>query len=200
MLYRVAIAGLAYPADKTGDDYFDFIPMSDDCITIVVGDIIGHGIGAALIMAELRAFLRVFTKLDNDPSTILAKVNAELFDDLQAEQFVTLILARLNPQDRSLVYASAGYIPAYLLNSSGEVDYVMESTGLPLGFIKDCKIENSKPIKLDKESIAVFFNDGIIEAQSPNRMEFGIERTLKIIKRQPNATAHQLVEYLYKEL
>ena len=192
------IAGSAHPADKTGGDYFDFIPMSDGCITIVVGDVIGHGIGAALIMAEMRAFLRVFTKLDNDPAAILTKVNTELFADLQAEQFVTLILARLDPRDCSLVYASAGHIPAYLLNRSGEVEYVMESTGLPLGFIKDYKIENSQPIKLNKDNIAVFFTDGIIEAQSPVGKEFGIERTLEIIKCQLHTTANQIVESLYK--
>ena len=191
------IAGIAHPADKTGGDYFDFIPMSDDSIAIVIGDAIGHGIGAALILAEMRAFIRAFAKQDNDPATILKKLNIELFADLRGDQFVTLILARLNPQDSSLIYASAGHIPAYLLNISGKVDYVMESTGLPLGFIKDYKIYNSKPIKLTSEHSAVFFTDGILEAQSPDGKEFGVDRALDHIKQLQQLSSHQIAESLY---
>ena len=194
------IAGKSYPADMTGGDYFDFILMPDGSISIAVGDVIGHGIGAALIMAELRAFLRAFTKQNSDPAAILTKLNTELFADLQAEQFVTLILAQLNPQDHSMVYANAGHVPAFLLNSSGKVDYVMESTGLPLGFMKDYTIENSKSIKLTKENIAVFFTDGIMEAQSPKGKEFGFDRALDFIKYQQQTSAHQIVESLYKEI
>jgi len=192
------IAGAAYPADKIGGDYFDFIPMSDGCIAIAVGDVIGHGIGAALIMAEMRAYLRVFTKMDNNPAVILSKVNTELFADLQAEQFVTLILARLDPDEGSLVYASAGHVPAYLLNRSGKVDYVMESTGLPLGFQKDYEIKNSKPIKLTPNDIAVFFTDGIMEAQSPDGEEFGFDRALDLIKCMQQTSSHQIIETLYR--
>jgi len=194
------IAGAAYPADKIGGDYFDFIPMPDGCVVIVVGDVIGHGIGAALIMAEMRAFLRAFTKMDSDPAKILTLLNKELIADLQEEQFVTLILARIDPRERSLVYASAGHVPAYLLNRSGKADYVMESTGLPLGFQKDLKIENSEPIKLTSEHIAVFFTDGIMEAQSPDGKEFGIDRILNIVKCEQKAIAQQIVESIYKEV
>ncbi|MFC1593632.1 SpoIIE family protein phosphatase, partial [Candidatus Neomarinimicrobiota bacterium] len=194
------IAGAAYPADKTGGDYFDFITMPDGCIAIAIGDVIGHGIGAALIMAEMRAFLRAFTKMDNDPAKILTQLNKELIADLQEEQFITLILARLDPRERLLVYASAGHVPAYILNRSGEVDYVMESTGLPLGFQKDFKIENSEPIKLAPDNIAVFFTDGIMEAQSSDGKEFGIDRILNIVKCEQKATAQQIVEFIYKEV
>ncbi|MCJ7802051.1 MAG: SpoIIE family protein phosphatase, partial [Candidatus Marinimicrobia bacterium] len=194
------IAGAAYPADKTGGDYFDFITMPDGCIAIAIGDVIGHGIGAALIMAEMRAFLRAFTKMDNDPAKILTQLNMELIADLQEEQFVTLILARLDPRARTLVYASAGHVPAYLLNRSGKADYVMESTGLPLGFQKDFMIENSEPIKLTPDNIAVFFTDGIMEAQSPDGKEFGIDRILNIVKCEQKATAQQIVESIYKEV
>jgi phosphoserine phosphatase RsbU/P len=191
------IAGLAHPVDKTGGDYFDFIPMSDGSIAIIIGDAIGHGIGAALILAEMRAFIRAFAKQDNDPAAILKKLNVELYADLRGDQFVTLILARLDPQYNSLIYASAGHVPAYLLNGSGKVDYIMESTGLPLGFIKDYKIENSKPIKLNSEHIAVFFTDGILEAQSPDGKEFGIDRALDIVKNQQQNSAHIIAESLY---
>jgi sigma-B regulation protein RsbU (phosphoserine phosphatase) len=76
----------------------------------------------------------------------------------------------------------------------------MESTGLPLGFMKDYTIENSKSIKLTKENIVVFFTDGIMEAQSPKGKEFGFDRALDFIKCQQQTSAHQIVESLYKEI
>jgi sigma-B regulation protein RsbU (phosphoserine phosphatase) len=194
------IAGAAYPAVEVGGDYFDFIQMSDGCFAIAVGDVTGHGIGAALILAETRAFLRAFAKMDTDPAAILTRLNQELLADLREEHFVTLILARLDPHKRSMVYASAGHVPAFLLNRSGEVDYIMESTGIPLGFVQDCKIYNSEPIKLAPENIAVFFTDGIMEAESSDKKEFGFNRALDLIKCQRQATAHQIVELLFQEV
>lgn len=194
------IAGYSYPADMTGGDYFDFIPMPDGCINIVVGDVTGHGIGAALIMAEVRAYLRAFTTQDTDPATILTKLNSELFADLQAEQFVTLILAQLDPKNYSMVYASAGHVPAFLINNSGNVDCIMESTGLPLGFMKDYKIENSKSIKLTDGNIAVFFSDGIMEAESPNGKEYGFDQALDFIIYHKQKPSDKIVESLYQEI
>jgi PAS domain S-box-containing protein len=194
------IAGAAHPAVETGGDYFDFITMQDGCIAIAVGDVSGHGIGAALILAETRAFLRAFAKMDADPAAILTRLNQELLADLEEGNFVTLILAKLDPHERSLVYASAGHVPAFLLNRSGEVDYKMESTGVPLGFIQDYRIYTSEPIKLASENIAVFFTDGIIEAASPDEKEFGFNRALDLIKCQRQATAHQISESLYQEI
>jgi PAS domain S-box-containing protein len=194
------IAGISYPADMIGGDYYDFITMPDGCILIIVGDVTGHGIGAALIMAEVRAYLRAFTKQDNDPATILTKLNSELFADLQAEQFVTLILAQLNPKDSSIIYASAGHVPAFLINNSGKVDCIMESTGLPLGFMKDYKIENSKSIKLIEGNIAVFFSDGIMEAQSSKGKEFGFDRALEFINCYKQKPSDKIVESLYQEI
>jgi len=194
------IAGHSYPADMTGGDYFDFIPMPNGCISIVVGDVTGHGIGAALIMAEVRAYLRAFTKQDNDPATILTKLNSELFTDLQSEQFVTLILAQINCKDSSIIYASAGHVPAFLINHSGKIDCIMESTGLPLGFMKDYKIENSKSIKLTEGNIAVFFTDGIMEAQSPKGEEYGLDRAIDFINFHKHNPSDKIVESLYQEV
>ncbi len=192
------IAGATYPAVETNGDYYDFISTPDGCLWIVIGDVTGHGIGAALIMTETRAYLRAFAKMDTDPGAILTRLNQELVADLDGEHFVTLILARLDPHERSLIYASAGHVSAFLLNQSGETDYIMESTGIPLGFMPDYEYEKSKPIKLVPENIAVFLTDGIIEAEAPDETEFGFDRTLDLIKCHQHTTANQIVERLYQ--
>jgi sigma-B regulation protein RsbU (phosphoserine phosphatase) len=194
------IAGVTYSAVETSGDYFDFIPTPDGCLWIAVGDVSGHGIGAALIMVATRAYLRAFVKTDTDPASVLTCINQELVADLQDNHFVTLILARIDPHERSLTYASAGHVPAYLLGPSGEVDFVMRSSGIPLGFMQDYTIERSEPVKLSPENIAVFFTDGILEAASPDGQDFGFNRTLNVIRNHRQASAQQMVKLLYQEI
>ncbi|MFQ5865344.1 MAG: SpoIIE family protein phosphatase, partial [bacterium] len=192
------IAGVAYPADETGGDYFDFISIPDGSLWIAVGDVSGHGIGSALIMAQTRAYLRAFAKTESDPGKILARVNQELHGDLDERQYVTLILAHVDLHERSLVYASAGHVSGYLLSPSGEIDYEMESTGIPLGFIHDCNYNKSEPIKLAPENIAVFLTDGVTEAKAPDETLFGFDRALDLTNRHRQTNARQIVELLYQ--
>jgi PAS domain S-box-containing protein len=192
------IAGATYSAVETNGDYFDFISMADGCIGMVVGDVSGHGIGAALVMAQTRAYLRAFAKKESDPGLLLSWLNQELAADLGKEHYVTLILARLDPKQKLLDYASAGHLPAYLLNGSGEVSHIMESTGIPLGIMRDYKFSINGSIKLSSEDIVFFLTDGITEAQALDETEFGMDRALEIIKRHRKATGKQIMEHLYQ--
>jgi len=193
------IAGATYSAVETSGDYFDFLSLSDGSLGLVVGDVSGHGIGPALIMAETRAYLRAFAKRESDPAILLTWLNQELAADLEGEHFVTLILARLDPQQNLLDYASAGHVPAYLLNGSGEVAHIMRSTGIPLGIIPNYKFNTGETLKLAPKDMMLLLTDGIKEARSPDGTEFGFDRTLDIIKNhQQQATAQQIVEHLYQ--
>jgi sigma-B regulation protein RsbU (phosphoserine phosphatase) len=193
------IAGATYPAVETTGDYFDFVPFSDGCIGIVVGDALGHGIGAALIMAQTRAYLRAFARTESDPGVILNLLNQELARDLGDDHFVTLILARLDPRRNMLDYASAGHVPAYLLNSAGRVDHVMESIDIPLGINRDWTFRKSEPIKLAPENVLVFFSDGIMELFLRGKIEFWVDRALDIIAHDRLGSSHQILENLYQE-
>jgi len=192
------IAGVTYSAVETSGDYFDFIAMRDGYIGIVIGDVSGHGIGSALIMAETRAYLRAFAKVESDPGKILTMLNNELVADLDEKHFVTLILARLDPRRKVLDYASAGHVPAYLLNSNGEVIQTMPSTGIPLGFLPDFKFDKSQPIKLSPEDIMVFLTDGVSEAHGHDDVQFGYNRVFDVIKNHRHSKAQQIVEHLYQ--
>ncbi len=192
------IVGSTYSAVETNGDYFDFISMKDGSIGMVVGDVSGHGIGAALVMAQTRAFLRAFAKMESDPGVLLTWLSQELAADLDNEHYVTLIFARLNPKEKLLDYASAGHLPGYLLNKLGEVKYTMESTGIPLGIMRDYKFAKSEFIKLDTEDIVLFITDGITEAQALDETEFGVDRTLEIVKSHQQASARQILEKLYQ--
>ena len=105
------ISGAAYPAADTGGDYFDFIIQPDGCVYLVIGDVSGHGFGAALVMAETRAYMRSLAKFNSDPGSLLNNINHFLADDLESSQYVTLTAVRLDPRSKSIEYTSAGHVP-----------------------------------------------------------------------------------------
>jgi serine phosphatase RsbU (regulator of sigma subunit) len=156
----------------------------------------GHGIGAALIMAETRAFLRAFAKRDSDPAKILKMLNEELLSDLDDKNYVTLIIARINPYQNILDYASAGHIPAYLVNNEGKVKHTLNSTGIPLGFISEEKFLRSEPIALKPGDILALLTDGITEAIANDESEFGYHRTIDLINSYRMDTAKQITAHI----
>ncbi len=123
------VAAAAYPAYETSGDYFDFIPLPHDRMYIAVGDVEGHGFGSALVMALTRAYVRSFSAMGLEADQALSQVNRMLFDDLGDGCFVTLMLACLDVEKKSFVYASAGHVPGYLLNVAGCVEHKLESSG-----------------------------------------------------------------------
>jgi sigma-B regulation protein RsbU (phosphoserine phosphatase) len=188
VLPGLEIAAASHPTQETGGDYFDFIPMSDGDWGIVIGDASGHGIGAALLVAETRAYLRALTFTNTDPGQVLDNVNQRLFEDIGAEHFVTLFLGRLHPLRRSLVYSNAGHLPAYVLDGHGAVKLVLSSTGFPLGAVPDSPFPNRPEVRLEPGDLLLLLSDGIVEARMRDGPLFGIGRTLEVV--QATVTSH----------
>jgi PAS domain S-box-containing protein len=190
------IAGASHPAQETGGDYFDFIPMSDGHWGIVIGDASGHGIGAALLVAETRAYLRAFALTRTDPGEVLDRVNQRLVEDISADHFVTLFLGRLDPLTRSLVYSSAGHLPAYVLNGRGEVKLVLQSTGLPLGVDPTRDLPTSPTVRMEPGDLLFLLSDGIIEAPMGDGPQFGIGRTLEVVRAHRHKSPGEIIATL----
>ncbi|MBZ5699390.1 MAG: SpoIIE family protein phosphatase [Acidobacteriia bacterium] len=193
------IAGAAYPADETGGDYFDFIPQPDGSLYIVIADIAGHGFGSALVMAEVRACLRAYATMAPDISSLLNCVNRSLTDDLGKDQFVTMFLGRIDPQKRSLEYASAGHGLGYLLRRSGDIGAVLASTVPPLGIFPDQQFYSGCAVPLEHGDIILLLTDGITESTGVDGVMFGTEGALDFIRcHQQQSTAGELVQGLYR--
>ena len=192
------IAGTVCSATLTGGDYFDFIVQPDGCLCVAIGDVSGHGFGAALVMAETRAYVRSYATLESDMCAILSRVNNALVTDLAGGQHVTLLLARLDPRSRLVEYASAGHIPCYLLRSSGEIGHVMESTGPPLGLFAGSQFCSSPAIPLDYGETLVLFTDGVTEAANNGEAQFGADRALEFIKCHLQNSAAELVQGIHE--
>jgi sigma-B regulation protein RsbU (phosphoserine phosphatase) len=191
------IGGASYSAVETSGDYYDYISLPDGTLGIVIGDVSGHGIGPALIMAETRAFLRAFAKHESDPAVLLTLLNQELVTDLDSEHFVTLIFARLDFLNKTLDYASAGHVPAFILDAAAAVRCKLPATGVPLGIVDKYRYEKSPIFPLNPRDLVVFLTDGVIETVAENKQQFGFERTLEVIQHYHPAGAQEIVEQLY---
>jgi len=192
------IAGTVCSAALTGGDYFDFIPQPDGSLCIAIGDASGHGFGAALVLAETRAYVRSYAGLESDMGAILSRVNKALVTDLDGGQYVTLLLARLDPRNRLVQCAGAGHIPCYLLRSSGEIGHVIESTGPPLGLFADSQFSSSPAIPLDYGEILVMLTDGVTEAADSYEAQFGAGRALEFVRSHPEKKAAELVRGIHE--
>jgi len=190
------IAAAAYPADETGGDYFDFIPQPDGSLYIVVADISGHGFGSAFVMAEVRASLRAYATMAQDVSSLLSCVNRSLAANLSGNRLVTMFLGRIDPQKRSLEYASAGHESGYLLRSSGDIGAVLASTAPPLGIFPDQEFGSGHVVPLEHGDNIVLWTDGITESTDVDGAEFGTNRALDFIRCQLQSTAGELAQGL----
>jgi PAS domain S-box-containing protein len=194
--YCFDIGGASYPAEATGGDYFDYIPMPDGSVAVLVGDVSGHAFGSALLMAEARAFLRALAQTHTDVSEILGLANQLLAGDVE-DRFITLLFSRLDPHTRSFVYASAGHLTGYVLDAEGAVKRTLPSTGLPLGAFPEGAFPAGPATTLEAGDLVLLFTDGVVEALCPDNTVFGVERALDIVRAYRDTSARQVVDNLY---
>ena len=187
-----------HPAEFAAGDYFDYLHFSDGSLGVVVGDVTGHGIGPALLMASTRAYLRSLAQTHTDLGDILTLANSVLARDIEEGRFVTLLLGRIDIQSKSLTYVNAGHPPGYVLDESGNVKASLESTGIPLGVSADFRFTPGEPIPLTPGDVIVLFSDGVLEATSPEGGFFGTQRALDVFRANRTRSAREIAEGLYQ--
>ena len=191
------IAGSLYPAQFAAGDHFDYLAMPDHCLGIVVADVAGHGVGPAILMASTHAHLHALAATCTDVGEILSRANLILVNETDPEHFITMLLVRLDPRSRTLVYASAGHPTAYILDGLGDVKITLPSTSLPLGVEPDTQFPVGGPITLQPGDIAVLYSDGLLEATSAEGEPFGRDRMLQVAARSREKTASEIIAALY---
>jgi sigma-B regulation protein RsbU (phosphoserine phosphatase) len=186
-----------HPLNSAGGDFFDFIPMADGSLGIVIGDACGHGVGPALLMATARAYLRVIARTHSNIGEVLTLVNKMLSEDVQ-ERFVTLFFARLEIQRRTLTYANAGH-GAWLLHPSGGVTSLDDRniSGMPLGILPDYDYGVSVPIQLQTGDSLFLVTDGLSECSSANGEMFGFSPAFEIIRAHSKHRAQDIIGSIF---
>jgi sigma-B regulation protein RsbU (phosphoserine phosphatase) len=192
------IAGAAIVADEIGGDYFDFVPLQDGCLGLVIGDVSGHGFDSALLMAETRAVLRSAAQGRSDPGEILTIVNQVLAADTDSNRFTTMFVGRLHPPTRTLRYASAGHNPGYLLDRSGALKTELPATGMPLGMFAAATTATSGDTILEPGDTLLLLTDGVTESEAPDGSYFESDAALDLVRSCRDRPASEIVQALYR--
>ncbi len=187
------IFGGALSCDETGGDYFDFIPLGEGRLALAVGDVAGHGVGAALLMAGARGVLRSHAaRQDLKLHALFKAMNDHLYRDTADEKFMTLFYGALDASDQTLCWCSAGHAPSFLYRVRDASVCELGSTGLPLGVIDEAVWEEGAPIVFEAGDILLVGTDGIWEAQNPSGELLGTERLKNLLLSQTEDTAEQI--------
>jgi steroid delta-isomerase-like uncharacterized protein len=161
------------PAREVGGDFYDFHPLSEGRLGLVVGDATGKGVPAALVMSTTCGMLRLAAQSSSSPGEMLQRVNETLFPYIPPNMFVTCFYAILEPESGSLTYANAGHDLPYLCRN-GEAEELM-ARGMPLGLMPGISYEEKQTL-LQAGEAALLYSDGLVEAHGPEGEMFGFPR------------------------
>lgn len=189
----VRFAGRCIPMAAVGGDYFGFFQREGSGVDSLIGDVSGHGVGAALLMAEARTTFLAERLVEATAAKILTKLNELLYEDLdRAELFITACCATFDGRTRELSYANAGHPPALLLRAGETSCTTLNADGMVLGFMKEVDFAELK-VPLHAEDIVVFYTDGITEAQNEAGDLFGADRLGKTVVANRDEEPEELV-------
>jgi steroid delta-isomerase-like uncharacterized protein len=192
------IAPFYRPARQVGGDFYDFHPLSEGRLGLVVGDATGKGVPAALVMSTTCGMLRLAAQsYSSSPGKMLQRVNEALFPYIPSNMFVTCFYAILEPKSGRLRYANAGHDMPYLHRRNGEAEE-LRARGMPLGLMPGMSYEE-KEIILEVGEAALFYSDGMVEAHDPKGEMFGFPRLRALVAEhgEERSLGNSLLEELY---
>jgi serine phosphatase RsbU (regulator of sigma subunit) len=173
---RLAVAAMNELCEDASGDYYDFLDLSDGTLGVAIGDVSGHGLGAAMVMAEARALYRAFSSAVEDVGKVLDLLNDFLSEDMTAGRFMSFFCASLHPETGAVRWGSAGHNPVlHYVAATGQVR-PLDSTGRVLGVMPGAGYETGAPFTLEPGDALLLYTDGATEAQSPSGAFFGLDR------------------------
>jgi len=198
-LQTLDYAGICIQARQVGGDYYDFLDFGRDRLGLVIGDIAGKGIAAALLMANLQANLRSWCAMaPKRPQRFLQSVNRLFYESTDNTAYATLFFAEYNEKLRRLRYANCGHLSALLLRRDNTLER-LESTATVLGLFKewDCSIQECR---LHSGDTFTLYTDGVTESFNAAGEEFGEQRLIEVLRRGEGACSQDLLESIVEEV
>ena len=185
------ISGYNFPTEEVSGDYYDWVRVYDDQIGIVIADVSGKGVPAAILMAFLRASLRAASHIGYSAHISMAKVNYLLWESIERNQFVTAFYGILDATTRTLSYSNAGHNPPVLIKANGETRF-LDPGEQPLGMFQGTRYHEYHVV-FEPGDVFVLYTDGATEAESPDGEEFGRERLAEAVKESLNKPAREMI-------
>ncbi|HXV43569.1 MAG TPA: SpoIIE family protein phosphatase [Anaerolineae bacterium] len=195
----LSIAVVYTPASEVGGDFYDFITVGDRQLTLIIGDVAGKGIPAAMLTSVTRTMLRVEAMRGDPPHTIIHQANNVLYQDLsRADSFVTAFVATIDTFAGTLSYASAGHAPVILWRAETRTIEQLKATSPPIGIFY--RGESTRTVALKPGDTILFYTDGITEAESPEGELFGLTRLLHIVEAKADEPPEILQQHIQAEI
>ncbi|GMU85598.1 MAG: hypothetical protein AMXMBFR48_08400 [Ignavibacteriales bacterium] len=201
-LGRLTVSGDMIPAMQVGGDYFDIIPVSDSKMFVVIGDVSGKGLSAALYMTKIQTLLQIACKETSAPAEILINLNKQLAKVLDRSSFVTMTVALFDTKSETVRFARAGHTPLLVMDEDGE--HLLAPQGIGIGLdrtgsrFQELLHEEELPFK--KNQIFAFFSDGISEALNESGSLYDSNNLIKIIRSSFTYPAERISENVFESV
>ncbi len=188
--------GAFSPTDQTGGDLYDFVPLENDRLFMLMGDATGHGIGPALSATQVRAMLRVALRLNSSLDEAFMHINDQLCEDLPDDRFVTGFFGLLDAATHSIRFHSGGQGPIMHFQAGmGEYDW-HPATTFPLGYMPQSNLQEPESAMLEPGDVFGLISDGIFEYENETGEQFGRDGVMRVLDKHPDANAQQLVDLI----
>jgi len=184
-------------AQQVGGDYFDYVRLPDGRLVVVIGDVSGKGVPAALLMARLCSAVRYHLVSHNSVGRALTELNRELLDSSLGFRFITLIVVVIEPGSHELTIANAGHFPPLIYRPEGSEFLEVDFAGLPLGVGGEFEYHHGT-IELAKGSTLLLYTDGIIETENHQKDLYGRER-LREVRPEGDFSAEELINQILED-
>ncbi len=191
------IAGWNKPADQTGGDCYDFINMQGHRLCILLADATGHGITAAMCIAQFRALVKATSRMSDDLSRIATYVNDLLTEDLPSDRFVTCFVGTLDPEAHELSYIAAGQGPLLHFHAATETADVLTASDLPMGIMDAHLFEMHNVLEIAPRDMVVLLTDGFFEWCGPDSEQFGEDRVIQVLKESKDLSSAEIIQRIY---
>jgi len=187
-------------AHEVGGDYFDYVPLPDGRLAMVVGDVGGKGVSAALLMARLCSEVRYNLLSSSSAAEGLARLNQRMWDSGENYRLITIVICVLDAEKHELTVANAGHMPPLRRRDDGRIEEIgVDESGLPLGVSKDEEYQQVTA-KLAPDDSVVIYTDGITEAMNPERQLYGLRRLRNAINRAPKRAVESLGRFILADV
>ncbi len=190
------IAGMMQPARGVGGDYYDYIPINAQTIQMVIADVSGKGVPAALLMSATAAAMQLEANHDRNMLEMVKRLNTEIHSVSDGERYVTLLVAEIDAHKRTLRYVNCGHNPALLFRGKDGTVTRLNSSCPPIGLSPEeiCELASADLMAGD---VVVFYTDGITEAENRFGEEFGMQRLSARVRRGSSLSAEDLMVDIY---
>ena len=190
------IAGSHESSQTVGGDYYEFIPLVDDRWGVVIADVVGKGIPAALLVSALRASISALVGHELAVRAVMRRANRFFHESVEDGKYVTLFYAVIDPPHRRMLYVNAGHTPPILLRASGEVEF-LEEGGVPLGLFEAPKYFEGH-VALEEGDLLALYTDGVVETADADDEFYGTERIIEQLRAGQAASATEVCSSIMK--